>query len=98
MIVPGPSSPPITSIAIRITQKVLQGSTGFYKVLPGSFADRERTLRNPVEPCRTLWNLILLGFFDRTDLAALVITAVRADLVRCLRFATLRTRSHRNRA
>jgi hypothetical protein len=37
-----------------------------------------------------------LGLFDRTDLAALVVTAVRADLVRCLRFTTLRTRSHRD--
>ena len=38
-----------------------------------------------------------LGLFDRTDLAALVVTAVRADLVRCFRFAALRTGANGHR-
>jgi hypothetical protein len=36
-------------------------------------------------------------FLDRTDLAALVVTAMRADLVRRLRFAALRTGANRHR-
>src|SRR5574339_53840 len=38
-----------------------------------------------------------LRFFDRPDLAALVITAMRADLVGRLRFAALRTAANRHR-
>src|SRR5689334_7358264 len=76
MMVPGPSSPPIASMAIRISQRFHKGSA-----------------------CGgTLWTPNVLGFVDGTDLTAFVVTAVRADLVRCLRFAALRTRPHRDRA
>lgn len=96
MIVPGPSSPPIASMAMRIKKSCQLPATSFQLIVTvaaaalsqSEWTEREAESGNVVAE---------LCFVDWTNLAAFVIATVRADLVRRLGLPALRTGANRHR-